>query len=77
MSLFEERRKRKAQARANAYIKSLKGKEIKDIEKSFLDNKELQEEFDNDFAYTETSDQIKVEEEISKEEFLEFYEIIK
>ena len=42
MSLFEERRKRKAQARANAYIKSLKGKEIKDIEKSFLDNKEFE-----------------------------------
>ena len=46
MSLFEERRKRKAQARANAYIKSLKGKEIKDIEKSFLDNKEFENRID-------------------------------
>lgn len=42
MSLFEERKKRKAQARANAYIKSLKGKEIKEIEQSFLDNKEFE-----------------------------------
>ncbi len=30
----------------------------------FLDNKELQDEFDNDFAYTETPDQLKVEQEI-------------
>ncbi len=42
MSFFEERKKRKMQSRANAYIKSLKGKEIKDIEKSFLDNKEFE-----------------------------------
>lgn len=42
MSLFEERKKRKKQAKANAYIKSLKGKETKDIEKSFLDNKEFE-----------------------------------
>lgn len=42
MSLFEERKKRKIQSRANAYIKSLNGKETKDIEKSFLDNKEFE-----------------------------------
>ena len=42
MSFFEKRKKRKIQSRANAYIKSLKGKEIKDIEKSFLDNKEFE-----------------------------------
>ena len=40
MSLFEERKKRKAQERANAFIKKLNGKDIKDIEsengKSYL-----------------------------------------
>lgn len=42
MSLFEERKKRKIQAKANAYIKFLKGKELKEIETSYLDNKEFE-----------------------------------
>lgn len=42
MSLFEERKKRKAQERANAFIKKLNGKEIKDIEKMYLENIEFE-----------------------------------
>ena len=42
MSLFEERKKRKAQERANAFIKKLNGKDIKDIEKMYLENIEFE-----------------------------------
>lgn len=42
MSLFEERKKRKIQAKANAFVKTLSGKEEKTIEKEYLDNKELE-----------------------------------
>ena len=34
---------------------------------SFEENKELQDEFNNDFEYAETSDQLKVEKEIAKD----------
>ena len=64
----------KAKARARKHIEEMTRELLELYAKreaavgfSFLDNKELQEEFDNDFAYTETSDQIKVEEEISKD----------
>lgn len=64
----------KAKAKARKHIEEmtkelleLYAKREKAVGFQFLDNKELQDEFDNDFAYTETSDQIKVEEEISKD----------
>lgn len=64
----------KAKAKARKHIEEmtkelleLYAKREKSVGFKFLDNKELQEEFDNDFAYTETSDQIKVEKEISKD----------
>ena len=64
----------KAKAKARKHIEEmtkelleLYAKREKAIGFQFLDNKELQDEFDNDFVYTETSDQIKVEEEISKD----------
>ncbi len=62
----------KAKAKARKHIEEmtkelleLYAKRENSVGFSFLDNKELQEEFDNDFAYTETSDQEKVEKEIS------------
>ncbi len=64
----------KAKAKARKHIEEmtkelleLYAKREKAVGFQFLDNKELQDEFDNDFVYTETSDQIKVEEEISKD----------
>lgn len=61
----------KAKAKAHKHIEEmtkelleLYAKREKSVGFQFLENKELQDEFDNDFAYTETSDQTKASREI-------------